>query len=506
MCLPRLPGFSNRPSRPSRERAVGSLVVAILLVGAGLRLLRLAHESLWMDEWLTIAATRLPIAELVSNRLQSGHAPGYFLLMKGWFAVVGESDLTLRLPSVLWGVLVIAVLYRLGRRMYGPAVGLTAAGLLAVSAIHIEYAQEGRMYTLVVLLALLAVEAAHQIVASNGVRGWSSFTLWLLVGLYTHHYVVWLAAWLLLYLWFAGRGPDRRGWWQALAVVTIGYLPFFLLVVATQVQPLPGNPEFSAAHADASWWDVYANFLVRNRVATYAPNVHQPWPVLANAALLGFALLPFAAAFLQPRSRGAVRNRNIGISEYRDSAAGRDRWLLSGWLTVPVLLAAMLGWWNPKLFGVHYLLYVSPALYLLAAAGAFGYRALPPWWRFTLASIGVVVALPTGANLIEYYRVYHKPPWRLVDENLRAKVALADAVVVVGDAAQATPVLEYYARGAYRPLKTAAPVRSQARGRLWLVGYGNADVAPVVTAVATAWRVTTVSLVDRILVVGMERQ
>ncbi len=61
-----------------------------------------------------------------------GHEALYHYLQAGFGALAGDHALALRLPSAYFGVLLVAVSYALGRRMYGVRVGLWSAAFLAV--------------------------------------------------------------------------------------------------------------------------------------------------------------------------------------------------------------------------------------------------------------------------------------------------------------------------------------------------------------------------------------
>ncbi|MBP6017376.1 MAG: glycosyltransferase family 39 protein [Candidatus Promineofilum sp.] len=61
-----------------------------------------------------------------------GHEALYHYLQAGFGALVGDHALALRLPSAYFGVLLVAVSYALGRRMFGVRVGLWSAAFLAV--------------------------------------------------------------------------------------------------------------------------------------------------------------------------------------------------------------------------------------------------------------------------------------------------------------------------------------------------------------------------------------
>ncbi len=86
------------------------------------------------------------------------------LLMHIAYAIGGNQPWVLRLPALVAGVLLVPATYALGVLLYGRAVGLLAAGLVAASSYLVEYSTNARGYTIAALccttmfaLAIVAV-------------------------------------------------------------------------------------------------------------------------------------------------------------------------------------------------------------------------------------------------------------------------------------------------------------------------------------------------------------
>jgi mannosyltransferase len=62
-----------------------------------------------------------------------------------------------RLLSALFGVLTIPMVYVVGHQLFNKEAGLVGALILALSPFNVYYSQETRMYSLMVLLALLSL-------------------------------------------------------------------------------------------------------------------------------------------------------------------------------------------------------------------------------------------------------------------------------------------------------------------------------------------------------------
>lgn len=87
--------------------------------------------------------------------------PAYYLLLHFWIRVLGSDSVwTMRLLSVLGGIALVAAVWWLGRLVAGNAVALLAALMTALSPLAVEYVQEVRAYTFVMLGGTIAVAAA----------------------------------------------------------------------------------------------------------------------------------------------------------------------------------------------------------------------------------------------------------------------------------------------------------------------------------------------------------
>ena len=146
------------------------IVVLAVVLHAFLGINGLADQSLWLDEVMTvsIATSSLEEASRWFLSLPEQH-PFYYLLTKVWLTIFGTSEAALRSLSLCFGVLTIPVVFILARDLFNDAVGCVAALLLAVSPFWLYYSQEGRMYTLLVLLVVCAsILAFHEVRGSDG--------------------------------------------------------------------------------------------------------------------------------------------------------------------------------------------------------------------------------------------------------------------------------------------------------------------------------------------------
>ncbi|MGI5127885.1 glycosyltransferase family 39 protein [Pseudonocardia sp. CA-107938] len=160
----------HRPARHRRARPRGwtGAVVAITAGALVLRLIEIADKSLWIDEAFSWWLAQQPTAAMWRYVLAvDQHPPLYYSLLQGWLGP-GDRETGLRALSVLWSVPTVPLVFLIGRRAAGPVAGLLAAVLQAVSPLHVWYAQQGRMYTMLTFFAAAATLAALHLLDTRG--------------------------------------------------------------------------------------------------------------------------------------------------------------------------------------------------------------------------------------------------------------------------------------------------------------------------------------------------
>jgi len=322
-------------------------ILAILLLGSALRLTNLTYHSLWFDEAISIRWARSSLTRiievgmaLVEDRLP----PLYYLLLKWWVDWAGLSEFSVRYLSVIFGVLLIPIIYVLGRRLGNRAVGLLAALLTALNPFLIWYSQEARMYSLAVLLGSAGVLCfVRALKANTALLPWLGLGLAALAGLYTHLYTgfLWpaLALWLLL-----NPRIFKRVWLPFGATMGLVLLFFFPL-------------------ARAIW-----------RFSGQSPP-GQPWSGLGQRAL---DLVQAFSLWQAPLSPPVALSVTVILTAFLlagllFASRRRTHWLFLLLALMPFLIANLLLLRsNLAFFGQRYFIVILPWLLLLQALGAIG--------------------------------------------------------------------------------------------------------------------------------------
>lgn len=148
-------------------RLVGSVLAAIVLLGAALRLVALGAEPLWLDEAFSWRWAHLPLAELWGAAARTETNPPLWFTLERWVLLaLGDEEAALRLPAAVLGVVAVPLGFLAGRTLAGLGAGLAAAFLIATDPLLIAYSREARGYTLFVCGTLLALWGAQELLAA----------------------------------------------------------------------------------------------------------------------------------------------------------------------------------------------------------------------------------------------------------------------------------------------------------------------------------------------------
>jgi hypothetical protein len=161
-------------------------------LATALRFHHLEVQSFWNDEGNSARLSERPIPAIIEGTASDVHPPLYYLALRGWRELAGETEFGLRSFSVFAGVLTVAATMALGWRIGGAGIGLLAGFLAAVNPALVYYSQEARMYALLALLGVLSTLILLIWFGRFPGRGWQkwaiAYVLLAAAGLYTHYF------------------------------------------------------------------------------------------------------------------------------------------------------------------------------------------------------------------------------------------------------------------------------------------------------------------------------
>jgi len=176
----KLTSATNLFSNPLKsEKATRWTLLVITWVAFLIRTINLTTQSLWRDEVDAIILSGWTPQELITGLFRVGHnGPLFFVLLRFWRNLTGNSEFALRYPSALLGALAVPLGYVLARQLgFRRRAGLLLGLLLATSPYLVWYGQEAKMYALLLVLVMLAFIAYLKALTGSRIKWWVVFTI-----------------------------------------------------------------------------------------------------------------------------------------------------------------------------------------------------------------------------------------------------------------------------------------------------------------------------------------
>jgi hypothetical protein len=419
-------------------------LVLTLAIAFALRVNAIERQSIWYDEGLSIHYARGNVGEILRGVSASDHPPLHPLLLHFWMDLCGDSELAVRLFSIWWGVLAVALIYRLGARI-SETTGILAALLLAVSPFAVWFSQETRGYTMALALITSTVNVTFDLWAiksrnrtTHQTDHWSldlGYILGATTAWYTHFYssFVLLALNLACLIQVGKKFHHKKTrrqilrWMYAQIAVLLLFTPWIPFVAAQ-------------LDANATYWHGAVGWrqIVRRTVTAFSigKTLDGPWAIGATWAMSFSALLGTWILFSQPDDR-------------------RTAIILWSCMLIPTSVLILINRRLPK-FSPRYLMNALPMFLILASTGivwifrfvrqrvstAKGWIAL-----VVLLSITATLGGATTRSLANHYlnKQSYRPDFRAVVEYIENHATPNDLIVLVGG--HSYPAFTYYYRG-----------------------------------------------------------
>jgi len=380
------------------------ILLLIFCLGAGFRFYSLGDKNLWLDEASSVYYAERLIPSMVEKLIdgqyensqqiilewiesEPAQPPLYYIFLNFWM-VVGRDEVTVRLLSVLAGIISIPVLYRLAKTLFNERVGLLSALLLAISPLHLLYSQEARMYPFITLFVLVSTFCMIGFLKTDRWIWRIGYVLCAAINLYMQYITVFALIFQnLIVLIFVWRQRDKRRLliWLVMQVCVLllfaPWTPFAIYQVFGKGDGFNGQYIFPIELP-------ISLFRVFSMGRFY-------WEIPLGVSIVG--VLGFLVFFLY----------GVLASESNDALKKRPWWRISQEVTFCLiyLFSAGLGAFllypikpdspKPALFGL-------PAFYILVA------RGIEQISRHNRARLSIIVAFITLVLLFPIINVYQR--------------------------------------------------------------------------------------------------
>ena len=324
---------------------------------------RLGAASFFIDEATSLTEARGSFIHVLRMvRLHETSPPTYAVLLHVWLkAFRSHGEFIARMPSALAAIALVVAVWYLASLLTDPPTALLAALLTLCSPIVLQYAQQARVYAILMLaVTVTAITVVKAVQQSSG--RWLAASACAAVFTISLHYIGWFEV-VPLTVWVASRKSisvrSRITYCAVVALAGVAWLP-----------ELVGQFKAYAAYGYGTSLGTWAGFTPHNVVAVLGTPLYgratAPYvgPIGLGILLATFALLA------SPRARVAVRTRGLII----------------GLAATPIVAILVLG-----LAGKHIVIprYATVAVPFLAVAIASATRLLRP--RLSALAAGIVL-------------------------------------------------------------------------------------------------------------------
>jgi len=316
------------------------LVLALMALSLGLRW-RTLWASYWGDEAIAIGIAGHSIGSLPRYLVNDGSPPLYYVMLHYWIGLFGRSEPATHALSMIPALLAIPASWWSGARLFGRWAGRAAAALVATCAYLDYYSTETRMYSWLVLTAILALTCFVLAYQGAGRRYWAGTAVAMTAILYLQYYGLYLLAATVVV--GAVVALHRRAWPQLRATLLFGlvcaaafapWVPQFLYQLENTGAPWAPHPSVLDLFADsfnalasAGWAGVVAAIAVAvlawrrvgaRPVAGPRPSTAAQWdgqgPPSALALATAVPLVTLGMAWVAAQVVNSWNPRYLGIA------------------------------------------------------------------------------------------------------------------------------------------------------------------------------------------------
>jgi 4-amino-4-deoxy-L-arabinose transferase-like glycosyltransferase len=474
---------SMQATETGKDQQVGAsrrLVPTLLvLLAFALRVYQLNAPSLWYDELLELDVARSPVGAMGPQLIRHAAMPLDYYLLHVWLTG-GQQEAWVRFPALIFGVLAVPLIYKLGKSLFNKNVGRLAALFLAGSSLAVYYSQNVRPYAMLVFWVLLSFWGVWRAYQTGRFAYWAVVGVGLAGATLTHYFTIFLLLPIGLFV----------GWKQVFHLKDKQFWPHIIYFI-TCLMGLVIVFAFTDRLRDLSNVGGRFSTVVVQPESLTAPATEKPNRGAGPPRHLGFVLdtvlIPFSSA--EPFS--LLTYLVLFLISFLSLWPARKYWaslLLWSWLFLPIVLIYLFLLQRGTFFAVRYILYTLPAYLILVAWGVETVARYLKRWRdhsppgprvirapsLVVGSWLVVIIILFGfgevKELTGQYRADAREDWRAVGQLLQHNARPEDVVIAV----RAEPAMNWYyppAQVLFGTYNTSPPIWEAMRHhpRRWFV-------------------------------------
>lgn len=305
--------------------------------------LKFMVQSFWRDEAFSFLLAKKNVLDLLVLTARDANPPLYYLTLKIWMTLFGNSEVALRSLSLIFFFATIYVVFLILTETFGISVKKSYLYLLIFVAnplLH-YYAFEARMYTMLAFFATLSLYFLFQ-------KKYLFFAVAAVLGLYTHYFMIFTAIPFAIYFFIHRHTQaERRAFLWSVKHITLALIPWILFIVLVKI---PQHTGFWIQKPTVGTFIDLPGLLLTG----YEPDLWYLYMLLTPLSILLFGIVVYGVLRFYKSAKAHQHNKMLLTVFYT---------LVAWSFIIPIVILAI-SFFIP-LFLPRYIIFVTVGLLLL---------------------------------------------------------------------------------------------------------------------------------------------
>lgn len=371
--------------------------LALLILNFYLKVSYISVQAIAGDEPFSIYIAQFNAATIIEHVSQGNNPPLFELLLHVWIKLFGISETAVRMLPCLFSSLTLLLIYAIGKRFFSVKVAVVASLLFTFSSFELYFAHETRVYSLFMLLSAAAMYAYLQLLKAPQSKKYSALLVVANTLLIYAHFLGFFVLFVQLFATLVLKEPRQKLLKRYLVcsgIILLLYAPYIPIFVG----------RFYASSTQGTWISPVSNLgpihdvlnLLTNRSPTnYLLFLLIFWLMIQHFIksffankILRYSIIVVSVFYLfySISVTGAMPHywefsaHPIATSSYMlfsvlmltcfmlSKKLSATYKMLLLWFFLPLITMFIASFWVP-MFIERYLIFITPAFYLLVTAG-----------------------------------------------------------------------------------------------------------------------------------------
>jgi len=161
------------------------------------------NTTLRFDEAFSFTYIKQPFLLLITNYAHSNNHVLSSLLSHFFSTILGFKLWTIRIPVLIFGILLVPETYLAARIISNKETALLSMGIISISPAIIEYSTNARGYILITFFFVTIISLSNSLIKKQNIFTWLIFALIIALGFYTLFAMVYPFSFLIIWIFFS---------------------------------------------------------------------------------------------------------------------------------------------------------------------------------------------------------------------------------------------------------------------------------------------------------------